>query len=100
MIRPRVLELRVRGRDDERTAAQVDGGDVAADDLGAEALRLGAHLGHQIRAHDAVPMSGPVLDERGEHQLPAGLEPLDEQGLQVRPRGVQRRRSGPPGLSR
>ena len=71
---------------------------MPADDFGAEALRLRAHLGHQIRAHDAVAISRPVLDQRREHQLSAGLEPLDEERLQVRARGVQRGRE--PGRAR
>ena len=58
-----VAMISVAGRElpsDGRTAngrVQVDGGDVAADDLGAEALRLGAHLRHQLRPHDAVAVT-------------------------------------------
>ena len=34
-------------------------------------------------------MAGPVLDQRGEHQLPARLEPLDDQRLEIGARGVE-----------
>ena len=61
-------------------------------DLGAEALGLRAHLRHQVRTHDAVAEPGPVLHHRRQHQLPARLEALDEQRLQVGARGVERRR--------
>ena len=58
-------------------------GHVALDDLGAELLGLRAHLGHQVRAHDAVAMPGKVLDERRQHELTAGLEPFDESGCRL-----------------
>ena len=67
----------------EGTAGEIDGGDVALDDLGAEPLGLGAHLGHEIRPHDAVTETGEVLDRRGHHQLSAGLQPFDDQGFQI-----------------
>ena len=85
--------------DHDRLRAQIDGGDVALDDLGAELLGLRAHLGHQVGPHDAVAMAGKILDERGQHQLPAGLEAFDDERLQVGARGVERggqaRRAGP-----
>jgi hypothetical protein len=63
---------------------------LAAKDLGAEPLGLRAHLPHELGPHDAVAMPRPVLDERREHELPAGLEPLDHERLQVGARGVER----------
>src|SRR6185437_15705882 len=65
-------------------------GDVTADDFRAEAFRLRAEFRHQIRSHDAVAITRPVLDQRGQHQLAPGFEPFDEQRLEVRPRRVQR----------
>ena len=56
----------------------------------AEPLGLSAHLGHQLGAHDAVPIAGIVFDEGRQHQLPAGLVPLDEQRLQICARRVER----------
>ena len=67
----------------------VDVGDLAADDLGSEALRLRADLGDQLRAVDAVLVTGPVLHERGHHQLAARFEPFDNQWLQVGARRIE-----------
>ena len=72
--------------------------DVALHDLGAEALGLRAHLGHQVRTHDAVAEPRPVLDHRRQHQLSAGLEAFDEQRRQIRARRIERR--GQPGRAR
>ena len=69
---------------------EVDGDDASRDDLRAELLRLGTHFLHQVRAHDALPVPGPVVDHRGDHQLTAGIEPFDHQRMEVRPRRVQR----------
>ena len=49
-------------------------------------------LRHQLGAHDALGEPGVVLDVRRDHQLAAGPEPLDDEGLQVGARGVQRGR--------
>ena len=76
----------------DRAPAQFHLGHVAVDDLGAEPLGLRAHLGHQIRAHDAVAKAGEILHRGGEHQLPARLDAFDEQRLEVGARGIQRRR--------
>ena len=58
--------------------------------LGAETLRLHAHLGHQVRPHDPVPEPGPVLHHRRQHELTTRLETLDEQRIEVRASGVKR----------
>ena len=60
--------------------AEVDARDVAPHDLGAEALGLRAHGGHQIGPHDAVAEAGKILDGRRHHELAAGLEPFDDDG--------------------
>jgi hypothetical protein len=79
----------------DRAPVQIDLRDIALDDLGPESLGLGAHVGHQLRSHDAVPESREVLHHGGHHQLTAGLEPFDEQRLQVGARGIERgRQSG------
>ena len=80
--RARPMFARV-GRDGERPLAQSEGRDVALDDLGAEPLRLGTHFGDQGRPQDAVAKPRVVLDVRGQHQLAARLEALDEQRLQI-----------------
>ena len=71
---------------------EIDGGHVAATHLGAEPLGLRAHVGHQIRPHDAVPETGKVLDGRRHHELTAGLEALDDERREVRARRVERGR--------
>ena len=71
---------------------------LPADDLGAEPLRLRAHLGHELRTHDAVAKAGPVLDQRRQHQLPARFEPFDDERLQVGARRIQS--GGQPGRAR
>ena len=81
----------IRRLHDHRLAAQVDARDVALHNFGAEPLGLSAHLGHEVRAHDAVAIAREVLDHRRQHQLAAGLNPLDEQRLQVGARRVERR---------
>jgi hypothetical protein len=68
---------------------------VRGDELGPEALRLLAHLAHQLRAEDAGREPRVVLDVGGEHELAAGLRALDHDRLQVRAGGVERR--GQPG---
>ena len=82
----------------ERRGAELDRGHVAAHDLGAEALGLRPHFGHQIRPHDAVLVPGEILDHGRQHELPTGLDALDNQRRQIRPRRVQGRSQ--PGRSR
>ena len=75
--------------DDLDLAGQVDRGDVVGDQLGAEALGLGAHLVHQRRAHDAVAEAGEVLHLGGVHQRAAGGDgALEHQRCEVGARGV------------
>ena len=69
---------------------EIDARDVALHDLGAEALGLRAHLGHQVRTHDAVAEPRPVLDHRGQHQLTTGFEAFDEQRSQIRACRIER----------
>ena len=70
-------------------AGQVDRGDVVGDELGAEALGLGAHVVHEVGAHDAVREAGEVLDLGRVHQRAAGGHgALEDEGREVRARGV------------
>ena len=57
-----------------------------------EALGLGAHGGHQVRALDPVGEAGVVLDITGQHQLAARLGTGDDHWLQVGPRRIDRSR--------
>ena len=62
---------------------------VVGDDLRAEALGLGAHVVHQIRALDAFWEPGKVLHLGGVHQRAAGGDgALEDQRLEVGPGGV------------
>src|SRR5205807_2129190 len=73
----------------ERRRGEVDALGVGREVLGAEPGRLGPELLHQLGAHDPVGEARVVLDVGGEHELPPGAgEPLDDEGLQVGPGGV------------
>src|SRR6185437_14827294 len=76
----------------QRLLGEIDPGDVVGHELRAETLRLGAHRLHELRAEDAVAEAGIVLDVGGDHQLAAVGEALEDERLQVRARGVERRR--------
>ena len=70
-------------------ALEVDRLDVVGDDLGAEPLGLGAHVLHELGAHDAVAEAGEVLDLGGVHQRATGGDgALEEQRLEVGAGGV------------
>jgi hypothetical protein len=62
--------------------------DVVEDDLGLEALGVRLHALHQVRAHQAVRVAGPVVDLGGRHQLAALLQAGDQHRLEVGARGV------------
>ena len=79
---------------------EVDPVDVGGDELGAEALGLLAELHHQLGAEDAVGEAGVVLDVGGEHELAAGADALDHDGLQVGAAGVDGGGQARPGRSR
>ena len=65
---------------------------------GAEALRLGAELGHELRALDAVRKARVVLDVARDHQLAARRRTGEHDGLEVGARGVDGgREPGRPG---
>ena len=55
---------------------------------GFEALHMGLHLLHQLRALQFRVATGPVLDFGGGGELPALLHARDHHWLQVGPRGV------------
>ena len=67
----------------ERFLGEVDAGHVVAEELGAEARGLLAHLFHEFGTHDPVDEAGIVLDLGRQHQLAAGRDALDHQGLQI-----------------
>ena len=77
--------------DHDRPCGEIDRRDVALNDLGAEPLGLGAHLGHQIGAENPVAVAGKILDHRGQHELTAGFDALDEEWFEVGAGGVERR---------
>ena len=56
--------------------------------LGAEMLRLFLDIFDQHRAVDAFGEAGKVLDQRGERELSARFVPGDDQGFQIRARGI------------
>ena len=75
--------LRATRPDPERPLREVDPVDVDVDDARAEALRLGAHRGHQLRALDAVREARVVLDVAREHQLAARRGAGEDDRLEV-----------------
>ena len=75
-----------------RLGAELDLRDVVGDEARAEALGLVAELLHHLRAHDPLGVAGVVLDVRGLLEQPAPQEALDDERVQVRARGVERRR--------
>ena len=92
MIERARRELGFGGADDDRPRADVHLGDIALNHLGAEPLRLRAHLGHEIRPENAVAIARKVLHERGQHELTARLDAFDQERPQVGAGAVQRRR--------
>ncbi len=72
--------------------AELDPIDVVGDEAGAEALGLGAKLVHHLRPHDPLRVAGVVLDVGRVLQLAAPLEALEDKGLEVGSRGVERGR--------
>ena len=75
----------------ERPLRQFELGDEIGDDLGADMGRLLFHLLHQPRALDHVGKTRIVLDVGGDGELAAGLDALDQHGLEHRARGIDRR---------
>ena len=71
---------------------ELDPVDVVGDEAGAEALGLGAELVHHLRPHDPLGVAGVVLDVGRVLQLPAPLEALEDERLEVGARGVERSR--------
>src|SRR5215207_6072284 len=76
----------------ERALGEVHPLDVLRAHLGPETRSLRLEFVHHIRAHHAVLVARVVLDVRGEHELPADLETLEHEHVEVRPRGIQGRR--------
>ncbi|CDN42677.1 hypothetical protein BN871_BS_00340 [Paenibacillus sp. P22] len=67
----------------ERTLRQVDAVDPARTEFSAETLGLLAHVGHELRTHDAIRESGEVLDFRRRRQLAARLRSFDDERAEV-----------------
>ncbi len=76
--------LLVADVDAERPLGEVDARHVVGQELGAEALGLGAELLHHRRPEDAVRVAGIVLDVARDHQLAAPLDAFDHERAQVR----------------
>ncbi len=84
-----VEDLTGAGGDLLNLAAQVQSGGVLVPDVGAEASRLGFHVHHEVRSHDALGESGEVLDLSGVHQLPArGDRACEHHRAEIRSGGV------------
>ena len=49
----------------------------------AEALRLFAHILHQLRTHDSFGKAGEILHQRGHRKLTSRLVALDHKGFQI-----------------
>lgn len=60
------------GAEGEGPLGEVQLGDGVGDDFGAEALRLGAHVVHELLAHDALGEAGEVFDFGRGGELAAG----------------------------
>ena len=54
-------------------ALEVNLDDVIQENFGAEALGLGLHVGHQVRAHQAIWKARKVFDIGGLHELATGF---------------------------
>ena len=74
----------------DAAVGELDAGGVVGDEAGAEALGLGAELLHHLRAHDPLGEARVVLDVGRVLKLPAPLEALDHERLEVGAGGVER----------
>ena len=87
-------DLRVADPDAEWALAEVHLGHLGGDDLRSEAGGLGAHVGHELRAHNPLREAGEVLHLGGQHELATRLVAgrrrlsLDHQRSQVGTGGV------------
>ena len=81
--------LVVADPDPEGPLREVDLRHVVGDELGAEALGLLAEVLHHLRPEHAARVARVVLDVARDHELAAPVDPLDDQGLHVRSRGVE-----------
>ncbi len=76
----------------EGTPGEIDLDDGVEEQPGADMLGLGLHLLHQPWALDHVREAWVVLDIRRYGELPTGLDPLHQHGLEARTRCIDRRR--------
>ena len=72
----------------QRPRAQIHRMDVIEDELGLETLGVLLEPCHQVGAHYAVEIGGPVVDLGGRHQLPALREAGDDDRSEIGSRGV------------
>src|SRR5262249_33597916 len=73
----------------QAAVGELDTVGVVGDEPGAEALRLGAELGHHLRPHDSLGVARVVLDVGRVLELAAPLKAFDHQRLEVGAGGVE-----------
>src|ERR1700685_4869343 len=73
----------------KRTVAQIPRGQVRHAVFRAKALRLFAHVLHQLRTEDSLREAGKIFHQSRERELPSRLVSLDHQRLQVGARGIK-----------
>ena len=76
----------------DAAVGELDPVDIVGDEAGPEALGLGAELVHHLRPHDPLGVAGVVLDVGRVLELPAPLEALEDERLEVGAGGVERGR--------
>ena len=82
----------------ERALRQVGSMDMVKHGFGIETLGMRLQARHQIRAHQAVRITGPVVHFGSGHQLATHLHAGDDHGLEVGAGGIHGR--GPAGGAR
>ena len=82
----------------ERALRQVGGMNMVKHGFGIETLSMCLQARHQIRAHQAVRITGPVVHFGSGHQLATHLHAGDDHGLEVGAGGIHGR--GPAGGAR
>ena len=66
--------------------------DMVVDDFRVVALRMPQHAVHEFRALQPLDVAWPVVYIGRRHELPALFDAGNDDGIQVRARGVDRRR--------
>ena len=65
--------------------------DMVVDDFRVVSLGVSQHAVHEFRALQPLDVAWPVVDIRRRHELPALFDARNDDGIQVRARGVDRR---------